>query len=78
MLKENGFGLRPGEENIGKCLVNGVCDCLYYILPHLETLNASTISLLDLFKDFASSRVNYNDPTHYKNKVKPLEKNKIK
>lgn len=81
ILEPEGFGFLNGEEGtIGRTITNDVCDCLFYIFPHLKSLQARSItlhSIFDVLYNKASLDQDYNDGTKYKNKIVQLEKKPI-
>lgn len=59
MIYTDFFGQDPGigggevigkEITIGQTITNDVCDCLFYIFPHLKSFQAKSITLNCLFE----------------------------
>jgi len=80
LLKEKEMGFTSGEDSVGKSVVNGISDALFYILPHLSKLSERSISMPALFSRFFNGQTfeqHYNDPSKYKHKVKAVEQVKL-
>ncbi|KAK3094620.1 hypothetical protein FSP39_004120 [Pinctada imbricata] len=81
ILQTKSIGFHNGEEKtIGRTVVNAICDCLYYIFPHLATLKERFISLPPLFDVLYNKHdltQDYNDPSKYKHKAKPMERSNL-
>ena len=76
-MSNNSLGFHAGvEQTSGKLIVSTLQKVLFYIEPHLTTLNGRKANFLPTYFQPLLNTV-YNNPTAHHHAVKPLEKSKL-